>query len=230
MDKFTNLESFAEPTTTLFAQEIDVITQVVDNILTSFEAYPQKGTFILDGQAKDHDAQCILRFDLAAGISRRIFFRTYDRTSSEIAADSINNALSWPKDSRYEFIEDRALHFGWLPSGIYRDGELEVLVLNTTHGRFLASFCAEFDAHLSNGKETTSVLMAIASAIAHMGKEDKVLQQSAECVTKEASYFERNALWLVESMFESCASPVMKAWEKWHELANNSGELTLFFE
>ncbi len=230
MDKFTNLEFHSEPETTLFTQEIDVIQAVIDNILTSFAMYPDKGTFILDGQAKGQLAQCILRFDLAAGISRRNFFRTYERTSSEIAADSIDNALSWPKDSRYNFTEDRALHFGWLPSGIYRDGELEVLVLNTTHGRFLASFCAEFDPQLSKGEETTSILIAIAIAIANMGKEDTTLQCSATYIKEQATAFERNAIWLVDSLFGSCASSSLKAWKKWHEPANNSGKLTLFFE
>ena len=222
MGKFTNLEFFAEPKTTLSTQEINVLQAVVDNVLTSFEKYPTKGTFILDGQAKGQDAECILRFDLAEGD-----YRICGYTSRDIAADSIDNALSWPEESRYQ-PKGRALHFSWLPGGIYRDEELVVLILNTTHGRFLASFCAEFDSQPEGYEE--AVLVAIATAMAHMCKEDKTLQYSAGCIKEQATDFERYAILIMDAMFESCMLPSLGVWKKWHESANNSGELTLFFE
>lgn len=140
MSKFTISEFNATPKM-LFRQEIDAILKVVDSVLESFKDYPTKGTLILDGQAKDQDARCIVRLNLSDGIYRKRFFCLYDRSSDDIAADAINNALRWPEESRYHLAEERALHFGWLPSGIYKDKELDVLVLNTTHGRFSLVLC-----------------------------------------------------------------------------------------
>lgn len=219
MSNFTISEFHPTPKT-LSKQEIDAILETVDCVLREFEAaYPTKGTLIIDGQARDRKAQCIVRLNLAEGAWRREFFRLYDRSSDDIATDSINNALSWPEKSRYRLSEKKPLHYGWLPSGIYRDGELEVLALNVAGGRFLAAFSAEFELSANACGEESSILIAIATAIALMRAEDKTLQHGVKHIWEqaEATLFGTETVDIVETLFRSCKSPALKVWQKWHE-------------
>lgn len=229
MSEFTISEFHATPKM-LFRQEIDAILEVVNYVLRGFQSCSSKGTLILDGQAKDHEARCIVRLNLADGAYWKDFFHIYERTSDDIAVDSINNALRWPEESRYKLIREKALHFGWLPSDIYRDEELEVLILNTTHGRFLASFCAKLGQTPHSDEETASVLVAIAAAIAKMGKEDVTLQHSATYIRERATDYEMDALRIVDKLFDVCALPCLRTWQEWHGPANSAEKRALFFE
>lgn len=227
MGKFTNLEMYVEPDSTLFQPEIDALQAVVDQVLASFDLYPTKGTFILDGQKMGEEAQCILRFNLEDGMM--LGRMPCEADSDLLTARAINEILLWPENSCYEY-RARAENFGQLPAGIYLHHELEVMVLNTTLGRFLVSFYSNAaDQDVIDGADT-AVLMALAEALAQMGKEDKILQQSAQQACHCSSPLGQDAIKLVKRLFLECDVPALKAWREWHEPANNSGELTLFFE
>lgn len=225
MGNFINLKSYVEPETTLFQPEVDVILAVIDQVLASFDTYPDKGTFILDGQKMGEKAKCIVRFNLEGG-----YCRPLEDTSDEITANAINNVLSWPHKPAYAY-QGETKFFGQFPSGIYTHGRQKVLVLNTTYGRFLMSYyansgCNPFEEH----DECTILLQALAETFARMGKEDKVLQWSVERVHAQATDLEKRTITLVQDLFQNCTLSAIREWEDWHEQANDSGELTLFFE
>lgn len=224
MGKFTNMQTFVEPETTLFQQEVDVILTVIDQTLAYLNLSPQQGTFILDGQKMGEDAKCILRFNWEAGASQP---QTSERTSDQIAADSIDRILSWPEYLTYGY-QGEAKYFGLLPSDIYRYGRMQVLVINTTYGRFLVSFFADFTEN--RWDESTVVMMALAEAFAQLGKEDGVLQKSADRICRGAGKPESEVITLIRNLFRECNLPALQTWKAWHEPANASGELVLFFE
>ena len=63
-----------------------------------------------------------------------------------------------------------------------------------------------------------------------MGKEDTVLQDSlAALLQYEQPEIIRTSTY-VREMFANRALPELAAWHRWHEPANNCGELTLFFQ
>lgn len=131
MGKLINFECHTEPETTLFQQEIDVLVEVIGEVMRGFSEQPNKGTCIIDGQKYGEEARCLVRFNLPEGIYRRQFFRIYEKTSDRMAEEAINNALSYPDNSRYTKTCDRE-DSQKMQSGIYQDGELKVLNLNTT--------------------------------------------------------------------------------------------------
>lgn len=222
MGTFTNLETHVEPETTLFQQEVDIILAVIDQVLATFDEYPTQGTFILDGQKMGEDAKCILRFNLENG-----FCQPMEDTSDDIVIRAIDDILVWPKYLTYGY-HGEPNYFGQLPSDIYKYGRRKALVLNTTFGRFVVSFYANF---VSGGhEESTALLLAVAESIAQMGKEDKILQKSNQNLQWLMTNLDQNAVALVRDLFHNCAHPTLKAWKEWHEPANSSGELTLFFE
>lgn len=168
------------------------------------------------------EAKCIVRFNLQNG-----FYQPLEDTSDDIVSKAIDDVLVWPESSTYGY-RGEAKFFGLLPSDIYRCGRRKTLVLNTTFGRFIISFYANF---CSGGHdEITALLIALAEAFALMGKEDKVLQKSAQHLCSQAVGIDKDALALVKKLFADCDLPALQAWKEWHEPANNSGELTLFFE
>lgn len=199
-----------------------MILAVIDQVLASFDEYPTQGTFILDGQKMGDEAKCIVRFNLEDG-----FCRPIEDSSDDIAAGAIDAVLAWPESPAYGY-RGEAKFFGQLPSGIYQYGRKKALVLNTTFGRFIASFYADF----RNGghDESIALLIALAEAFASMGKEDRILQSSAQRLCDQAVGIGKDALILVKKLFLGCNLPALKTWREWHEPANNSGELTLFFE
>lgn len=224
MGKFINLQTFVEPETTLFQQEVDVVLAIVNQVLTSLQLCPKRGTFILDGQKMGEDAKCILRFNWEEGTYQPL---SSERTSDQIAADSIDRILSWPEYLTYGY-QGEAKYFGLLPSNIYRYGRMQVLVINATYGRFLISFCADFTDE--RWDESTVLMMALAEAFAQMGQEDGILLRSADRICQGAGETEKTAIALVQGLFRDCTLPALETWKSWHAPANASGELTLFFE
>lgn len=240
---FKNIKLYTEPETTLFHQEIDVIQAVVSRVLRHLQreylsvTNELKGTFILDGQKFGEEAKCILRFDLPDGQNHRQFHRTYEKTSAEMAEESIDELLKMPTASRYTdgYADERVFLRKYIcscrdvRSGLWRDGELHAVNLNTTFGRFLLSCHCNLSIEAS-----IAVMYAVVRAIAKMGKEDKILQDSASCcwrISEEYPLHSKVAASIVEEMFENTEQmSAMKVWRAWHEPANAAGELTLFFE
>ena len=227
MSKFTNLKTFIKETT-LYQQEVDVILAVIDQVLASFEQYPTKGTFILDGQEMGEDAKCIIRFNLEDG-AYPLSGGLEDCTSDDIATMAINDVLSWPEVPAYGY-KGEARFFGQLPSGIYKRGRQKVLVLNTTYGRFLMSFFANCQCGIDEHDDGSALLLALAVAFASIDQKDKILRQSVENITTSISCNEESATDMVLDLFAKCELPALIAWKDWCESANSSDELPLFFE
>ncbi len=226
-----NFECYVEPDTTLFQQEVDVIVALV---LKAIEKYNTSyGTFILDGQKKGGELECLIRFDLPKGHLKRRVISVGSRGGAinfaALAANPINAIIGLPN---------------WEGSSIYIADENKLLVLNTTYGRFLCSFYANFP-HGGHG-ESTNILMIVGYVIAHMRKragvnvigypdvknEDIVLQDSASSLGLVLFGHNDNAdmaAAFVRKAFEQCKVPELKSWKAWHDDASN-GKLALFFE
>lgn len=211
-ESLKNFEHYVEPEIILFEQEVDVIVALVLRAIKLTKCNISYGTFILDGQKKDGEAQCLIRFDLPKGHLRSMTYIDYN--FALMAEDAINDILRSPE---------------WQTSSIYIANESKVLVLNTTYGRFLCSFYADF---LGGGhSESTNILMVVAEAIAQMGKEDTILQDSVSAIwfaEIEDNGGANTAMLFVRDAFEKCEIPELAKWKEWH-IANNDN-LALFFE
>jgi hypothetical protein len=218
--KFKDFECYTEPVTTLFRQEVDVIVALVIGALDLMKCRVSHGTFILDGQKGNRGPQCLVRFDLSKGHIKHEIFKAgfFGRATNfaSMAKNVINEAFG-------DFSKLKAS----CVCAVYGD---KVLVLNTTFGRFLCSFYADFP-H-DDYDESTNILLVVAEAIACMGKEDKVLQKSASDIwfAETEKNGENNvAVKFVREAFKTCEIPELAAWKSWHDVANQ-GNLTLFFE
>lgn len=224
MGKFTNIQTTVEPASTLFKEEINAIQAVIGQVFEQ-NGNPTHGTFILSGQQRGHDAVSILRFNLEEGAAV---------VSDYTVGYLMQEALGWPNAYHlaYGYVP-QGREFGQLPSDIYwtqfDDYHSHTLILNTTFGRFVACSCSEQDGRVDSEGDK-KVLFAVAEAIAQMGKEDKVLQQSMNSLRSSANASEKEALILTLRLFDTCDLPALKAWREWHEPVNANGELTLFFE
>ncbi len=227
MSKFTNLQSFVEPNTTLFPQEVDVIQAIIRETLAFLGEQPTQGTFILDGQKTGEDAKCILRFNLEDGPGVWQIGTNGCATTDALAERAINGILSWPKRTPYPW-PDGHRRSSQFSSKVHHRSELRVLVLNTTYGRFLASCCFGFSENRQN--RNVAILNAVAETFAQMGKEDKGLQNSVQQTRAWATSLDKDVIQLVQQLFKECTLLELETWRNWHEPANGSGDLTLFFE
>lgn len=226
MQQFKNLVCHNEPETTLFPQETDLLVELLQGVLERIAPRTTRGTFILDGQKYGEEAKCILRFNLLDGIYHCRVSDTGWNTSDQLAENAINEILA-PSNSLCRRDSDGC----GLQSGIHRKKELMALALNTTHGRFLASCYLKDD---DKGTAAELVLCAVAQAIAAMGKEDIILQESSQRISeacqKAAVPDYAKAHQCIEDAFQVGSGLAMMLWKLWHEPANANGELTLFFE
>lgn len=239
MRGFTNLTCDKEPEVIMFPQETDLLQELIQDTLERLAPHVTKGTFILDGQKFSEKAKCILRFNLSGGSFSRMLFHKFSKTSDEIAEESIDEMLAIPGVSRY-VNGGRPVQYPMtndernMTNGPYRDGELVVLVMNATHGRFLITCHLDDNADNTTGIDAAElVLYAVAQAIANMGKEDITLQHSARYISQFALRAVNGyplVYHYIEEAFQVGSGLAMMAWKTWHELANAKGELTLFFE
>ena len=214
-----------EQKTFLYQEEKNVIAEMIlQEICNNFPSDLSKGTCIIDGQKNGEKAKCLIRFNLADNACSCEDPNEFD----EIAEEAINNALLYPKEESLYLEPKLKSQPQKMESGIYESDDLKVLVLNVTEGRFLASFYADF----KNGgghDESTKIMITISEAIAQMGKEDEVLQDSAKKIASDNKGLGSEVVKNVDKLFDECNFPALKAWRKWHEPANSSGELSLFF-
>lgn len=205
----------------LYDQEINVLLEISLLTLNCLPYVPTRGIMILDGQKRGEEAQLILRAPLR---------RSTGNCSSSYAEQTIDYVLE----------SDDPCFRDWWHSGIFSakipDNLItNVLVLNTTAGRFIATiFCEDIPMTLDFDYEEM-VLLAIATAIGCMGVEDAVLQDSLRQM-KDSYRNETDCkrplgiMQEIERLFKHIDNPVIRNWYNWHEPANQSGKLELFFE
>lgn len=209
-----NLQLNTEPNTTLFEQEAQALIAIVVNVLEVGNDLPKTGTFLLYGVADDKpkDLQKIVSFNFKGGTLHNCIDSGY--TSDQIGDSVLRLAATQLSKS-----ESKTAITYYVDSPAF-------LKLKTTHGTFLCFFWGD------NGS-STYVYCASAKAIAMMGKEDQVLQESCKYLffTEMEDYPSIDMLdKYVEHLFEQCNLDELEEWKKWHEPANGSGELTLFFQ
>jgi len=182
-----NLECHSE-VGALVRKEINVVLEAVKRSLRDVWTDDLAGTFILDGQVNGGEARCVLRFNLPAGGYE--VSHLYDlgkekylgpcRTSDNLAEESIDGVLEWPKNPRYRCLR-RYRTSEKIPSGIYEEGELVVLVLKTMRGRFLMSLklasCSICKQNAAGGYARLAMSSAMAT-LARMAPKDRVLQRN----------------------------------------------------
>lgn len=213
---FTDIEY---ETGILYEAEINLLADIVLMALSCLPTVPTRGALIMDGKKEDDDAQCIMRARLAAGEGAQGMER------AEEAIDGILSNLQLAKGSGIIHSYCDAKH----PS---------VLILGATHGHFLVTInLVDAPQIMPNYDYEELVLLAVAVALGQMGKEDAMLQQAVaelkenyEC--RQAGSKDIHYRWMqaIEQLFASKKSPVIRNWRQWHEPANQSGALQLFFQ
>lgn len=229
MGEWSNVSVHASKNT-LYTQEIDAILAILAEVMRDCYggSMPRTGSFILDGQRVGAQASCIIKFNLAGGES---YYNIAGRevNSLALAAQSIDELLSWPRRSEYYYLGDPLL-FGKLPTDIYEYGKFIALVINTTYGRFLASLQTCRPDGGNDRRSIIRVLLSLVEVLRQLGQEDLVLQmQSRTLLSRFQSFDYKEVINHVQELFATCHLPALKTWHEWHELANASGELGLFF-
>ena len=209
--KITNKRLELEPKSTLFKEEAEAI------IATVFQMYRgdlKDGSFLLYGKKDDQDEpQRIIEFDFGSGPSEDCYYN--GKNSYVLARETLVQDL---KNTHI----DNSSHIS------YFYGSPLFLSMKTTYGRFnCACFVGDMCGH---GQKMT--YCAVAQALACMGKEDKVLQESCDKIIStevETGNEMANAVrTLIERIFEECTIPEIATWKKWHD--DKEKDLTLFFE
>lgn len=198
----------------LYKEEISVILAVLEAVLSQGEIpMPKTGTFLLLGQKYDEEAKRIISFEFENGPTRNFCGRGQSSTSEvERVMKRAVKATHERGTSAISYLPDTELY----------------LDLETTNGRFLAFFFA------NNGDffDLTIVYCALMATIAQMGREDEVLQQSCDNTfwteVEDAPGLSK-LRWFIDDLFEKEKLPEIRTWKEWHEPANKSGELELFF-
>lgn len=237
MSNLINLEANPSPAT-LYSEEIQALAAVVSATLDKLvgsQASWVSGALTVEGQATNQPTRMILHAKFPGGLCPQGLAKLSQRSPDEVVSDSIDGILAFP-DTPYYWRDDeeiarcsKSLH---IPTKIYRDGDLRVLVLNTTAGRFLMSVCA---INIDHADEISAALMyAMAHALAQMGLEDLILQRSAarldNHLATSTGRYSVKACQLVEDLFRQCDIPEIMAWRSWHNNASESDGLKLFFE
>lgn len=178
MIEFTNLET--HPGSTGLSQtEIDVLLSVQKHYLAeTVGGELSLGTCILDAQPNGKPAACVYRYNLPGGIFWRNFFGVHERSSDIMAENSIGEILNASSDQSRFFGEMLAAG-GFVNTGIYRDGELLVMVLKTTKGRFLFAPQFRLKEAVPLPQAEFGLYHVVAETLALMAREDGILQHSA---------------------------------------------------
>lgn len=212
---FRDLEYFSGEDAFLYDQEVEALLEVALMALNCLPYVPAKGILILDGQKRGEDAQCILRAPLRCGAQGS------SKTYAEKAID-------------YILEQNQPMNNGIIRTPVSNSSIVDALVLNTTAGRFISSLYCEDIPPVMDFDYEEMVLLAIAAAIGCMGREDITLQKSIQQIKtyyQDAGYKKMLELMReIEKLFEYSDNPALRAWQKWHEPANQNGELKLFFE
>lgn len=214
---------------TLYPEEIDVLVAIIGRIVKEKWSYlgptalNPHGTFLLAGQKdRDDEAVGILSFDFEGGeefcwggTSPSIPYRCRSSRNLVDCAVSILLPDYCNRETMVVYSNED-------------DYMTPCLSLKTTHGRFLCAACAPE----CFGKE---IYVVVATALALMGKEDKVLRDSSRKIFWEQAMRDPNGVALfaerrTTELFDECELPELKAWRDWHGPANDAGELKLFFE
>lgn len=207
----------------LFHQvELNAILQVAKIALRLYEdstAPAVRGTFILDAQRDKDDAQLQLRFNLPFGPGRFWGDQT-GKTTEDYCEEAIDTVLGFEPHGIFGEHET-------FPTGIYKNGNHELMILKATGGKFFAS-CAD-----EHGVSTT-LLAAIADTLAILGEDDPILAASCwkcsgECAQLNASTYD------ITSMFQRAKEdpnrhPAVGAWHDWYSGHYSKTHPRLFFE
>lgn len=220
--QMTNLELSLEPETTLFKEEVDAIIAVVMNTIDN-EPYVRNrdihdGSFLFYGMADDgEEPQKIIAFDFENGPTENLSPYSggdYGNNSREIADAVLARELDDNK------AKDDSVITWFCESPPF-------LSFRTTHGRFA---CACFGDRLFY-KPMIHIYCAVVQAVACMGLEDTVLQDSCDKVFSSeicTEYRAKNLRSRVKKLFRECKLPELARWKKWHSAEDEN--LTLFFE
>ena len=203
----TNQHFLLEPDSTLFKEEADAIVAVILDILKQDGHDLTEGSFVLMGtKGTSSNSKEIIAFDFGDGPIHD--FRDKGISSRSFARKILRrDAKNKTGSSHVSYFVDSPLF----------------LRLKTTNGLFSAAMFVD--------GSVEDVYYALAQAIACMGKEDTVLQDSVNEIfdLESQDYPGINVLRdYVKKLFEKCELPELKAWQEWHD--KNSKKLTLFFE
>ena len=214
MIEWSNLNAISYGDSTMHLKEVNVILAVLDELLKEPNRADAVGSFALHCQA--YNSSCI--YDHAAVVAAVVGNPCcVSETCKNIVNTSIHEALEWPAyDSRFwqhfsnNFLQIAGQHYP--KTRIYREGKLIVLIVNATHGRFLASLVLRRNnPELATGGR--EILRALAVAIARLSLQDEFLRSGVDDgivsgnVTAPIRYVHR--------LFDECELSALNVWEKW---------------
>ena len=212
---FQDLMAFPDDAT-LSEREIEVINLTVTHAMKVIDCdAPRNGSFALRGQKNGHGARAIVQFNLCDGAGT-----VRDGIHSDSAfrvATVIDDVLEWPYCRMVCREESRAELFGELPTGIYSYQETQVLVINTTLGRFIASFHGySCDKQLGDWYKLyeQQLLLGVAQSLVMMNKNDVVLQESFEKLC--SGLLDDGILQEVKNLFRT-KLPEITVWGLYHD-------------
>lgn len=234
MIEFQNLQSqpaVAKMTQTEFEALLGVQRQYLGEIIGG----SRYGTCILDGQPYQAEVQCICRYNLPDGRYCRQFFGLHDRSSDRMAEDSIDEILRYT-DHQSRFYRRAKRASGLLETGIYRDGELIVMVLNADNGTFYFAPNLSIDGTASAYDLDYGLIYATAEALAIIGREDRVLQASVAKLLQSSANIEDADLAVpatvaVRRYFgHDTKVAEIRTWREWRNRSGYHKKARVFFE
>lgn len=237
MIEFQNLEINTGSSAGLKQAELNALLAVQNEYLNEYygEGSAKKGTCILDCKPSLKKAECIMHYNLAGGPYTRLFFNTYIRTSDEMAADSIDEMLS-SNDPKSRFYPKNIRITEAFNTGIYQDGELLVMVLDTYVGTLLFAPNISLDGEVPNYGASLGLIYATAEALTIIAREDRALNEEAILLLQESARtdYAGEALTATSAVRRYFGHDTkiseIRMWREWRNRAGYHKKARVFFE
>lgn len=185
---FINLDAHPSPESALSQEEIRVVHEAL-GYYAECSLAQGTGTFCLDGQRFDGKAELITRADFGTGSFRKKIGTVGWMSTADLVADSIDEMLALPMGSRYQkYFQQRGVRTLMdVPSKIYLDDGLQVMVLRAEYGRFLCSLYVRDGKHRPGRDDvvTMATFRLVALTLSKISPKDRELKRSADMILQD---------------------------------------------
>lgn len=214
----------------LHSEEVKVLLNILEKLMTERLGSPTKGDFLLRGQRWNGCSFEIARCMMSEGHQPSSYLGQ-SCFSNDLTERAVNCVFTFPHHG-YNAKEDE-LFYSWPMTGIYEDCTgLKALTLNCAHGRFLASCYADFPNDKPDA--TIEVLLVTALTLMYLRPHDRKLKKSCEEIwgSLEAETVNRVAEvsnWVTNAFYDSRTESVHE-WRKWRRKWEKIAELPDYFD
>lgn len=221
--------------TVLTSIELDALLSVQSQFLKEHGGNPEYGSCLLVGRSYGgQECRQLLSFDLPRGAYHRNFFRIVERTSRQMVAESVSEMRRCDQLNSRFYPTFREQHGNRIASGIYRDGELLVAVLNCTRGQFFFAPNIRYRPDEACWDVDLCLIHATAEALALIAREDNALQRSTvqllQTSSAERASLVASAVAAVRQYFSlSSGLPETRTLHLWRKKMGYDKEPRIFF-